>query len=408
VEKRRQLPPFEIESQPDVDSLMDHVIKGLHDASGFADAGIIYIYHQDSRQLIPRVAFGYTGSFNKISLGPGEGLPGRCLAEDQSILLISVRNIRTECEDTLRTKNLSRYRKMREGLPPVHSVIAVPLSFRSQPTGVMVLERFNPQQRRFNKSDLHEMELLGNRVSLMIEYLNLELNLKASNRSYRDLLGRFLANDEAERKRISREIHDEINHILLSVKLNLEDMESTLPGEMTEIKAKLKTLHSHVGKAFDNLHRLSFDLRPPGLDDMGLPQALDWYVNIIANEYRLPIKLTVHGEAFRKPAPVVETALLRIVQESLSNVIKHAGACQAKVTLGYSEQEIRLDVEDDGTGFNANELLNINTTIRNLGLLGMRERAEMCGGSLHITSAAAEGTRVSVVIPVGSFDWGTY
>ncbi len=199
-----------------------------------------------------------------------------------------------------------------------------------------------------------------------------------------------------------------LNQLLLSVMLNLEDIESTLPAGLIEMRERLQLSRSHVIQVVDDLRELSFRLRPPALDELGLPQALDWYIDNLSKEADLHITLTVSGLSRRRPAPIVETELFRIAQEALSNVIKHAQASSAKVELDFGKSRIMLLVQDNGTGFDSSTLLTISGTKQNLGLLGMRERAERCGGTLKIDSAPGSGTRLRVEIPVGSYDWGAY
>jgi signal transduction histidine kinase len=392
---------------PDVDSLIDYLIRELVNSVNPADAGIIYLYDRDSRQLIPQVSYGYPGSSERCALAVGEGLPEQCLALRKPLLLTSTKAVR-EYIATMRPKSLDCYTRMRQGLPPTRSVIAIPLLLKEKMFGVILLEHFNVHRRRFSQADSTELEMLGNWISLLIEHNRLNLELKDTKRSYRELLGKFLASSEDERKRIAREIHDEINHILLSVRLNLEDMGITIPPEMVKAREKLKILHTHVSKAFDDLQRLSLSLRPPGLDELGLPQALDWYIQILSKESGLPIKLEVKGLSQRRPAPVVETELFRIVQEALSNILKHAQATSARVKLSFGRSKLMLGVEDDGIGFDVDSILSAHGTTRNLGLLGMRERAEICGGKLNIRSSLGCGTRLTTVIPIGSYNWGTY
>jgi signal transduction histidine kinase len=391
----------------DVDSLVDYLIKELVNNVNPADAGTIYLYDKDSRQLIPQASYGYPRNGRKYVLAVGEGVPGQCLAMRKPFLLTSTNAIR-EYMATMNPKSLDGYTGMRQGLPPTRSMIAVPLSLKEKVFGVILLEHFNRHRRKFNHTDSTELEVLSNWISLMIEHQRSSLELKDSKRSYRELLGKFLASSEDERKRIAREIHDEINHILLSVKLNLEDLEITLPPKMVKAREKLKILHTYVSKAFDDLHRLSLDLRPPGLDELGLPQALGWYVQTLSEESGLPIKTEVKGLSQRRPAPVVETELLRIAQEALSNVLKHAQAASARVKLSFGKSNLMLEVADDGIGFDVDTILNAHGTTRNLGLLGMRERAEMCGGELNIRSSLGCGTKLTTVVPIGSYDWGVY
>ena len=391
----------------DVDSLIDYLVKELVEDIYPAEAGIIYLYDQSSRHLIPKVSCGYLGGDNRCTLAVGEGVPGQSLALRKPLLLTSTNAIR-EGTSTLKPKSVDCYIRMRDGLPPTRSLIAIPFLLKEQSFGVIFLEHFSKERRKFNRTDCAKLEVLSNWISLVIEHHRSNLELKESKRSYRELLGKFLASSEDERKRIAREIHDEINHILLSVKLNLEDMEISLPAQMIKAREKLKILHAHVGKAFDDLHRLSLDLRPPGLDELGLPQALDWYIQILSKEAGLPIKIEVKGLSQRRAAPVVETELLRIAQEALSNILKHAKASSARVKLTFGRSNLILEVVDDGIGFDVDTILNAHGTARNLGLLGMRERAEICGGELSIRSSLGTGTKLTTIVPIGSYDWGTY
>jgi signal transduction histidine kinase len=391
----------------DVDSLVDSLIKELVNGVYPANAGIIYLYDQESRQLVPQVSYGYPVSGDRGNLAVGEGVPGQCFDLQKPLLLTSTEAL-AEYTASLRPKSLDCYNSMRQGLPPTRSCIAIPLSLKEKSFGVMLLEDFNRKRRKFNQTDSTELEVISNWISLVIEHHRSNLELKESKRSYRELLGKFLASSEDERRRIAREIHDDINHILLSVKLNLEDMEVTLPPELVKAREKLKVLHTHVSKAFDDLHRLSLDLRPPGLDELGLPQALDWYVQTQSREAGLPIKIEVRGLSQRRPAPVVETELLRIAQEALSNILKHAQASSANVRLTFGRSKLTLEVADDGIGFDVDAIFSARGTTRNLGLLGMIERAEMCGGELNIRSSPGGGTKLTAVVPIGSYDWGTY
>jgi signal transduction histidine kinase len=392
---------------PDVDSLIDYLIKELVDSVYPADAGIIYLYDRKSRQLVPQVSYGYPAHGDGCNLAVGEGVPGQCFALTEPLLITSSRTL-ARYTGNLKPKSLDGYTRMRLGLPPTRSCIATPLSLKEKGFGVILLEHFNQKHRKFNQADSTELEVLSNWISLVIEHHRSNLELKESKRSYRELLGKFLASSEDERKRIAREIHDEINHILLSVKLNMEDMEVTLPPQMVKAREKLKVLRTHVSKAFDDLHRLSLDLRPPGLDELGLPQALDWYVQTLSKEAGLPIKIEVKGLSQRRPAPVVETELLRIAQEALSNILKHARSSSANVRLTFGRSKLTLEVADDGIGFDVDAILTAHGTTRNLGLLGMIERAEMCGGELNIRSSPGSGTKLTAMVPIGSYDWGAY
>jgi len=378
------------------------VVESIHPA----DAGTVYLYDKRRRQLVAEASYGYDRNDIKCSLRPREGAPGQCYAQHKPLLFSSVEAV-MEQTATLRPANLDCYAKMRQGLPPTLSMIAIPLMLRENIFGVILLEHYK-QHRPFSEADLSQLEALSSWISLIIDDMQSHLELKHTKRSYRELLSKFIARSEEERKKIAREIHDEVNQLLLSVKLNLENVEGTLPADSAEVRERLEVSTSHINQALNDLHELSLNLRPPALDDLGLPQALDWYIHSLLKEACLPITLEVTGLSQRRPAPVVEIELFRIAQEALSNVIKHAKATSARVRLNFGKSRLVLLVEDNGTGFDVDAFLSMSSDKQNLGLLGMMERAELCGGILKIDSTPGQGTYLKVEIPVGSYDWGAY
>jgi len=382
--------------------LVRQLVESIHPA----DAGTLYLYDKRRRQLATEASHGYFRNDIKYSLRPGEGAAGQCYAQRKTLLLSSPGAVEEQVA-TLTPTNLDYHAKIRQGLPPTLSMIAIPLMLRGEILGVILLEHYK-QHRPFSEAELLQLEALSSWISLIIDDTWSHLELKHTKRSYRELLGKFLTRSEEERKEIGREIHDEVNQLLLSVKLNLEDIETALPVDSAQVRQRLQVTRSHISQVLDDLHELSLNLRPPALDDLGLPQALDWYIHTLLKEASLPIALEVTGLSRRRPAPVVEIELFRIAQEALSNVIKHAKATSARVRLNFGKSRLGLLVEDNGAGFDADTVLSMSGNKQHLGLLGMMERAKLCGGTLKIDSTPGHGTRLKVEIPVGSYDWGAY
>jgi len=395
-----------LKSVSNFEELLDLLVKLLVESIHPADAGILYLYDKRRHQLTAEASYGYERNDIKCSFRSREGAPGQCYAQRKTLLLSSPGAVEEQVA-TLTPTNLDYYAKIRQGLPPTLSLIAIPLMLRETIFGVILLEHYK-QHRPFSEVDLLQLEALGSWVSLIIDDVQLYLELKHTKRSYRELLGKLITKSEEERKKIAREIHDEVNQLLLSVKLNLENIENTVPADSAEVRERLGVSRSRIDQALNDLHKLSLDLRPPALDDLGLPQALDWYIHSLLKEARLPITLEVTGLSQRRPAPVIEIALFRMAQEALSNVIKHAKATFAKVRLNFAKSRLVLLVEDNGTGFDVDAILSMSGNKRNLGLLGMMERAELCGGTLKIESSPGHGTCLKVEIPVSSYDWGAY
>jgi signal transduction histidine kinase len=389
-----------------LDELLPLLIRQVVEATPPADAGTLYLYDKSRQQLMAEASYGYTHNDVKFGLSPSEGAVGQCYAKGKPLIFSSAELVAKQMA-TLKPVNSGCYLKMKQDLPPGLSMIAAPLVLGGNVFGVISLEHYQPHPP-FSKADLLQLEAVAGLISLLIGNLQSLLELKHTKRSYRELLGKFLSRNEEERKKIAREIHDELNQLLLSVKLNLEGMESVLPGDSARVRERLAVSRSHIDQALDGLRELSLNLRPPALDDLGLPQALDWHVRRLSKESSFPITLGVSGLSQRRPAPVAEIELFRIAQEALSNVIKHAKASSARVKLNFGKLRLVLLVEDNGTGFDTSSALSMSGDKQSLGLLGMRERAELCGGTLKIDSTPGEGTRIKVEIPVKSYDWGVY
>lgn len=389
-----------------LDELLPPLIRQVVETTSPADAGTIYLYDKMRQQLVAEASYGYLQNDVKFSLSPKEGAAGQCYAQRKPLLFPTAESV-AEQMATLKPVNLGCYNKMRRKLPPTLSLIATPLVLGGNIFGVISLEHYKPH-RPFNEADLLQFEAVGGSISLLIDNLQSRLELKNTKRSYRELLGKFLARSEEEHKKIAREIHEDLNQLLLSVKLNLEGTESVLPSDLVRARERLAVSRAHIDQALDGLRELSLNLRPPALDELGLPQALDWHIRRVSKESSLPVTLEVTGLSQRRPAPVAEIELFRIAQEALSNVIKHAKASSAKVKLNFGKLRLVLLVEDNGTGFDTSTALSLSGDKQSLGLLGMRERAELCGGTLKINSTPGGGTRIKVEIPVKSYDWGVY
>ncbi|MHB1162247.1 MAG: sensor histidine kinase [Chloroflexota bacterium] len=200
---------------------------------------------------------------------------------------------------------------------------------------------------------------------------------------------------EEERKRIARELHDETAQLLSSILVRL-----TLLGQvrsLTEVRKVQSELVSLSSRAVEGVRRLALELRPPELDDLGLEEALRWYVDEFSARWEGEARLRVTGQIHRL-TPTMEMALYRIAQESLTNVAKHARAKQVTVSLQRQDGVLTLSVEDDGCGFDVEAVLAAKE--RGMGLFSMQERATLLGGTLQLHSRLSRGTRVSVEVPV--------
>ena len=199
---------------------------------------------------------------------------------------------------------------------------------------------------------------------------------------------------EEEAKRIAHTLHDEAGQLLASVHVALAAMSSDLPPSA---RGRLEEVRGLLDRIEDDLRRLSHELRPTILDDLGLLPALQFLADGIAKRTGLPIE--VGGSTHGRLPPVVETALYRIVQEALTNAVRHADAACVRIQLQREPQAIRCSIADDGVGFDAPTVL-AHRGGPGLGLVSMQERLEAVRGSFQIISAPGRGTRVHVAIPL--------
>ncbi len=203
----------------------------------------------------------------------------------------------------------------------------------------------------------------------------------------RHLVRRLLAAGEEERRRIARELHDETSQLLTVVQLSLDRVEVDAP-EMRKAKELLTETQREI-------HRLIFDLRPSLLDDLGLPTAVKWYARNYLEPAGLDVRLEVEEEL--EVPPAVEITAFRIYQEIVTNILRHARAETVSVELYTDAGRLVLAVEDDGAGFDPGQ------RAAGAGIVGMRERAELVGGTLALDSEPGLGTHVRLEIPLGAW-----
>jgi two-component system NarL family sensor kinase len=202
---------------------------------------------------------------------------------------------------------------------------------------------------------------------------------------------------EEERRRISREIHDEIGQALTAISLNLNMLKSN--GKPSEAKRKIKSAQNLVEKASDFIRVFSHQIHPGMLEDLGLFPALRSFVRDFQENTGMRVNLKFSGNPGRASIEQ-KAALYRIVQESLTNILKHSGTRSATVTIKKSQDEITLQVADSGKGFELAGISGTREKKQGLGLLGMRERARAVGGKFMILSRPGIGTKVRVHLPL--------
>jgi len=210
------------------------------------------------------------------------------------------------------------------------------------------------------------------------------------------LLRKVIFAQEDERKRLARELHDDTAQMLTALGVRL-DLAAEAPPATRD--RELREARTIAKRSLDELRRLMHDLRPSVLDDLGLVPALQWYAERHLKAQGIDVRFDVAPLPARLPVEL-ETALFRAVQEALVNVARHAHADTVVVEIGRRGDRLRLDIEDDGTGFEVAEVAPKPGDMRGLGLMGMRERIELFGGSVEIHSSPGRGTHVAITVPL--------
>jgi signal transduction histidine kinase len=211
-----------------------------------------------------------------------------------------------------------------------------------------------------------------------------------------ELLRRVVAAQEAERQRVARELHDATGQALTALGLGLRAVSGNVGSDAGHAARDLRQLETLTNNSLDELRHLIADLRPSHLDDLGLGATIRWYAKEVQQRSGLDVQVEVHGEPQTLSAPV-RIALFRIAQEALTNVVKHSGAQRAWVRVWFETAAVRLQVEDNGRGFETSQQRSPPRPA--WGLLGMQERVTLLGGEFELDSGLGRGTRVQVMIP---------
>jgi two-component system sensor histidine kinase DegS len=244
---------------------------------------------------------------------------------------------------------------------------------------------------------IDKAESLISHVSLTMDYLGgslKDLNSKMESIQQRQQMGlQIIKAQEEERKRVAREIHDGPAQSLANVVLRLEVCQRLLDTDLVKAREELEDMKFQVRVSLRDVRRIIFDLRPMVLDDLGLIPAIRRYLSEYEKRSKINTNFLLLGKEERIQS-VLEVAIFRIVQEALTNAHKHSGASQVNVRLEINQTQITVVVDDNGWGFDVDKALSSASKGENYGLISMRERAELFGGTVTFQSKPQVGTKV--------------
>ncbi len=278
-------------------------------------------------------------------------------------------------------------------------VVLAPIMSKGKTIGIMQVDR-PPEAGGFDNEEVEIIFAIARATAVAIENARLIDMLGQKEQLLHQLVNKLITAQEDERKFIASDLHDGIIQSLIAIWYRLQRLSEDEEMGSEKRQDDIVELTGILNEQIQEIRRILYDLRPIILDNYGLVPAVEAHVNNISEKYNLPVDLVIVGEKQRLPSKT-EVALYRILQEALTNVIKHAGASKVKVSLDIGEEEVVLAVEDDGSGINKN-YDEKNQPNQRLGLAGIQERALLLGGDCKIESRPGRGTKIKVSIPINA------
>jgi signal transduction histidine kinase len=282
------------------------------------------------------------------------------------------------------------------GSPDLHSSIAVPVQSKSRVLGALSLA--SRESAAFSPETVRLLGAMGEAMGIAVENARAAQDLEDASRIREQLLEKLISAQEEERRRIARELHDDASQSLAALAITLDDVAGALPVTSHDAGQQLMLLKQQAVQTLSRIRDLALELRPSALDDLGLTMAIDWYAKDYLSKHGLDVRIEVEGPQVKLPSHT-ETMLFRIVQEALTNTVKHGQATRASVRLEDAEDTIAGEIDDDGRGFDVQSVMRGGGMRRSLGIHGMTERAALLGGSLIVQSQRGKGTHLRVEVP---------
>ncbi|MFO8102089.1 MAG: GAF domain-containing sensor histidine kinase [Dehalococcoidia bacterium] len=350
-----------------------------------AEVGGILLYHERTQTLYHRTHRGMSEKLvqwiGKLKLG--EGIPGTA----------------AQLRETIYSPDIASDSRIKRPLPELRefgAFLSIPLVARDRLLGVLNVATRN--QQGFSPEAISLATSVSDQIAVAIENAQLYEALQRKEQARGELLRKIMSVQEEERERIARELHDEVSQSLTGLAFNAEAVLSRLPQEVGEIKGSLEEIRDLAIRTLDEIHRVVYQLRPSLLDDLGLVAAVQWLADHYLEEAGIKVLFETVGTERSLPAEA-EITLFRITQEAITNIVRHAVAESVSIAVEFRDHSAAVHIEDDGQGFSVEEVTGSSETGRGLGLLGMKERAELIEGYLKIEAHPGQGTRVYAEVP---------
>lgn len=275
----------------------------------------------------------------------------------------------------------------------VSAALAAPLLAKERGLGVLLIGRDTAWP--FGEADASLLAILSDQLATVMENVRLFEEVRAKEAARGELLSKVITAHEDERRRIARELHDEVSQSLTGVMIGITAAEGIRDPDV--LRKKLDSLYESAEAALAEVGKIVHDLRPTALDDLGLVSAVRLHARNLLEAAGVRLTFDASGFGYRRLPPAVEAAAFRVAQEALTNIARHARASAATVSLRLRAGILTVLIEDNGVGFNMEAMSRAG---RGVGISGMQERAGLIGGTLRIHSQPGGGTRVELTVPV--------
>lgn len=395
VKRNRQLDAFNrvaiaIGGALELDQMLETALEAVLQVTEL-DAGALYLVRDDDLVLQAHRNFSPEAAEAARRLRLDDTPCGLAASQGWPLVTHSLASIPGSRWDALRRDGLS-------------TLIHIPLRANKRVVGTLCLG--SRSERDFDDETVVLLNSLGSQIAVAVERSRLHQELARKERARRALLRQVITAQEDERKRIARELHDDIMQSLTALLYALETAAQECDaGEQARLTARMWSLAQGT---LDGVHNVIHDLRPLQLDNLGLFPALRWLLDERLAEPGVAAQLTLRGRPIgqddpgvRLPADV-ETTLFRVLQEAINNVADHAHAQQVAINFEVEPEQVSVTVEDDGVGFDLDEVAQSSDMKRGLGLLSMWERMELVGGSVIVSTAPGAGTTLSIHAPLAA------
>jgi len=370
-----------------MDDAIKYSLRKICEFTGWP-VGHLYLLDENGQILFPSGIWNLENEkkfkiFREITeqkmMAPGEGLPGRVMAQGKAQFII----------DLKADPNFPRAALSKE--IGVVSGFAFPILIEDVAVGVM--EFFSTRPKEPGKRLMEVMESIGILLGRVIERTRADQDKEAYSNHLRQLYHKLDSIREEESKRMAREVHDNLGQVLTTLKIELSLLESKLSEGNLDVKENMDMMFGLIETKIQIVKQISMDLRPPILDALSLTEAIDWQGKAFQDRTGMEFCLSTSQNEINID-PQRSITLYRIFQECLTNIARHSEASEVLVNIDLSENKLTMQVHDNGKGVAEEKVMSSMS----LGLLGMRERAQMWEGKVEVVGSEGEGTTVTIEI----------